>query len=71
MVLALLKSTARMLESILVDKKDKTKPSHHENPLRSFKFASYVLKWMGEVNDHYFGRPSHLTNYMRVHMIPM
>ena len=69
-LLVLLKSTARMPESILVDKKDKTIPSHHDNPLRSFRCASYALKWMGEVNDHYFGRPSHLTNYMRVNMRP-
>ena len=68
---ALLKATARMYESKLFDKKDKSIPSHHENPSRSFRCASYALKWMGEVNDHYFGLPSHLTNYMRVNMIPL
>ena len=31
-VLALLKATARMPESILFDEKDKTIPSHHDNP---------------------------------------
>ena len=60
-----------MPESILFDKKDKTIPSHHDNPLRSFKCASYAFKWMDEVNDHYLGQLSHLTNYMRVHMIPL
>ena len=69
-VLALLKATTRMPESILFDKKDKTIPSHCENPLRSFRCASYALEWMGEVNDHYFGQPSHLSNYMQVNMIP-
>ena len=42
-----------MPESVFDDKKDKTKPSHHENPLRSFRCASYALKWMDEVNAHY------------------
>ena len=69
-VLALLKATARMPESILFDKNDKTIPSHHANPFRSFKCASYALKWIDEVNNHYFGEPSHLTKYMRVNMIP-
>ena len=46
-----------MPESIFVDKSDKTKPSHHDNPLRSFRCASYALKWMDEVNDHYLGQP--------------
>ena len=59
-----------MLESILVDKIDKTKLSHHDNPLRSFKCASYDLKWMDEVNENYLGQPLHLINYMRVTMIP-
>ena len=67
---ALLKSTARMPESILVDNIDKTKPSHYDNPLHSLKCASYAFKWMDEVNDHYFGEPSHLTKYMRVNMKP-
>ena len=71
MLLAFIKSTARTPESTLVDKTDKTIPSHHDNPLRSFKYASYALKWMDEVNDHYLGHPSHLTNYMRVHMISL
>ena len=66
--MALLKSTARMPESILVDKKDETKPSHHDSPLRFLKCASYALKWMDEGNDHHLGEPSHLTNYSRVHM---
>ena len=57
-----------MPESILVDKKYKTIPSHHDNPLCSFRCASHVLKWMDEVNDHYLGQPSHLSNYIRVHM---
>ena len=57
--LALLKATARMPESILFYKKDKTIPSHHDNPFRSFKCASYALKWMDKVNDHYHGQPSH------------
>ena len=39
-LLALLKSTVRMPGSILVDKKDETIPSHHDNPLRSLRFAS-------------------------------
>ena len=69
-MLALLKSTARMPESILFDKKDKTIPSHHDNPFRSFKCASYALKWMDEVINNYFGEPPHLTKYMRVNMIP-
>ena len=60
-----------MPESILVDQKDKAIPSHHDNPLRSFRCASYALKGMDEVNDHYYKQPSHLTNYMRVHMMPL
>ena len=70
-VLALLKATARMPESILFDKKDKIISSHHDKSLRSFRCASYALKWMGEVNDHYFGRPKYLTNYVQVNMIPL
>ena len=58
-----------MPESILVDKKDKTILSHHDNPSRSFRCASCDLKWMDEMNDPYLGQPSHLTNYMRVDMI--
>ena len=56
-LLALLKSTARMPESTLVNKKDETIPSHHDNPLRSLRCASYDLKLMDEVNDLYFGQP--------------
>ena len=69
-MLALLKATARMPKSILFDKKDKTIPSHHDNPFRSFKCASYALKWMDEVINNYFGEPPHLKKYMRVNMIP-
>ena len=69
--LALLKTLACMLESIFVNKKAKTRPSRHDNPLCFFKCASYALKWMDEVNDRYLGQPSHLTNYMRVNMIPL
>ena len=54
-MLALLKATAPMPESMLFDEKDKTIPSHDDNPFRSFKCASYALKWMDEVNNHYFG----------------
>ena len=50
--------------------KDKTIPSHYDNPFCSFKCASYALNWMDKVNNHSFGEPSHLTKYMRVKMIP-
>ena len=70
-LLALLKIVACMPESIFVDKKDKTIPSHDDNPFRSFKCATYALKWIDEVNYHYFGEPSHLTKYMRVNMKPL
>ena len=69
-MLALLKETARMSESILFDKKDKTIPSNHDNPFRFFKCASYALKWMDEVINNYFGEPPHLTKCIRVDMIP-
>ena len=60
---ALLKSTDRMPGSMLADKKNKTISSHHDNPLRSLRCASYALKWMDEANTHYLGQPSHLTNH--------
>ena len=60
-----------MPESTLVNKKDETIPSHHDNPLRYFRCASFALKLMDEKNDLYLGQPSQLTNYMRVHMIPL
>ena len=67
----LLKIMACMRESILVYKKTKTRPSHPEKSLCSFTWALYALKWMDEVNNHYLGRPSHLTNYMRVNLIQL
>ena len=69
-LLALLKIMACMPESMIVDKKEKTIPFHYDNPLRSFKCASYDLKWMDEVNENYLGQPLHLINSMRVTMIP-
>ena len=70
-LLVVLKIVACMHESILVYKNAKTRPSHHDKYLCSNIWASYALKQMDEVNDHYLGQPSHLTNYVRVNMIPL
>ena len=61
-LLALLKIVECMPESILVYKKAKTRPSHHE----FFYIRLYEphMPCMDCVNDYDLGQPSHLTNYM-------
>ena len=69
-LLVLLKIVACMPESILVYKKTKIRPSHHVKSLCAIMWTSFAFKWVDEVNDHCFGQPSRLSNYMRVNIIP-
>ena len=52
-----------------------TKKKRQDHPITRNIFVPlyepHMPWWMDEVNDHYLGEPSHLTNYMRVNMTPL
>ena len=69
-LLALLKIVVCMPKSTHVHQKTKTRPSHHDKSVHAIIWTSFAFKWIDEVNDHCIKQPSHVSNYIRVYMIP-